>query len=146
MRIPVVQIRFFVRPIGVPLLAVLFAHLVSGCSGKKPSAEPASLTWPELDRLEAALIESSELIEAGRTTELLLRRRQLLEVGWAVNLKTLPPESGNVETLRQLLGDLVSKVNRLASPEIDTSTMREVISGMKPIVAEIGRVSGTNGI
>jgi len=53
-------------------------------------------------RLQTALIESSELIEGGRTTEVLLRWRQLLEIGWAVNLKTLPSDSGNVEFLRQL--------------------------------------------
>ena len=74
---------------------------------------------------------------------MLLRRRELIELGWAVNLETLPRESENMETLRQLLGDLVSKVNRLASPEIDFATMREVILGMKPIVAEVRRASGT---
>lgn len=98
-----------------------------------------------MEELEAALTECSKLIESGKTTDVLLRRRRLLEVGWAVNLKTLPSDSGNVETLRQLLGDLASKVNRLASPEVNTTTMREVIVGMKPIVAEIGRVSGAGG-
>ncbi len=144
MAIPHVAERLFCSPLRLlVLLAALFAPFLLGCSGAKPSPEPVAPKWPELNRLEAVLTESSALIEAGRTTELLLRRRELIELGWAVNLETLPRESENMETLRQLLGDLVSKVNRLASPEIDFATMREVILGMKPIVAEVRRASGT---
>jgi hypothetical protein len=44
-----------------------------------------------------------------------------------------------------LWDDLSRKSHRLAASEIDTSTMREVIFDIKPIVAEIGRVGGAAG-
>ena len=124
MPIRLVPRRGFCRPIQVLLLAVILGHLASACSGKRQPPQPSAATWPELELLEAALTDCSELFESGKTAEVRLRRRRLLEVGWAVNMKTLPSGSVNVETLRQLLGDLSSKVNRLASPEVNTTMIR----------------------
>lgn len=139
---PFVAVRRLCRLLGFLLLALILGPIAPACSRKKEPSQSAVVAWPELDELEAALTECSELIESGKTTEVLLRRRRLLEVGWAVNLKTLLPDAGNVETLRKLFGDLSSKVNRLATVEVNLTMMREVIADMEPIVAKIGRVSG----
>jgi len=142
---PLVAKTVIWQPFRIILITLLLAHFTLGCSGKKPAGEPVALEWPEFERFEVLLLESAGLIEAGKTTEVLLRRGQLVEAGWAVSMRTLPATSNNGETLRLLLGDLVSKINYLAVPAIDSSIMSEVIIGMKPIVAEIGRASGAGG-
>ncbi|MCB1202720.1 MAG: hypothetical protein KDN18_00560 [Verrucomicrobiae bacterium] len=130
----------------VPL--ALLSMLGEGCSGKAPESvagatETMMEEWPEFERFEALFHEVSGLIETGRHAEVLMHRSRLLEAAWAVNLRTLPTGANKGETLRQLLGDLVSKVNCLAVPSIDETVVSEVISSMKPIVAEINRASGS---
>lgn len=125
----------------IVLISLLFAYLALGCSKNEQTGIQVATTWPEFERFEALLLETAELSDAGKSVEVLRRRGELVEAGWAVNLQTLPTEANDCETLRLLLGDLVSKVNRLAVPAIDPSIMREVITGLKPIVTEIGRTS-----
>lgn len=141
MRIPLFAEPFTRRQFQVILITPLFACLSSGCSEKRETGGHVAVAWPEFERFEPLLLEAVGLIEAGKTAEVLLRRGQLLETGWAVNLQTLPPVANDCETLRQLLGDLVNKLNRLAVPAIDQAMMSEVIVGMKPIVTQIGRAS-----
>jgi len=123
------------------LISLLYAYLALGCSKNGQTGMQEATTWPEFERFEALLLETADLSDAGKSAEVLRRRGQLVEAGWAVNLQTLPIEANDCETLRLLLGDLVNKVNRLAVPAIDPSIMREVITGIKPIVTEIGRAS-----
>lgn len=126
-----------------PLLFSIVAILLCcGCSPQKDPARRAEVVWPELEHFESLVKNSSALIEVGKSTELILRRREILEAGWAVNLKTLPPGLESDESLRQLLGDLVSKVNRLAVPSIEPTVLNEVFQCLNPIVVEIHHAIG----
>lgn len=126
-----------------PLLLLVVAILLCcGCSLQQDPAQRAEVVWPELEHFESLVKNSSALIEAGKSSELILRRREILEAGWAVNLKTLPPGLESDESLRLLLGDLVSKVNRLAVPSIEPAVLHEVFHGLNPIVVEIHHAIG----
>ncbi len=135
------SLRRVLRPFSTLLALAAFLPLVA-CSGGYAPTPSAPIEWPELTRLEELLAELTPLVESGKTAETLLKRNLLLEVGWAVNHRTIPPNALHDEEVRLLLGDLVGKVNRLAVPALDEGTLREVVQGMNPIVAEIAKTSG----
>lgn len=122
--------------------ALAFLQSFAACSGDKGGLVGGTVAWSELERFESVLSEVSGLMESGRTGEAMQSRRQLLEAGWAVNLQTLPREANDGERPRQLIGDLVSKLNRLAVPEIEAVVLFEVITGMETVVAELKRECG----
>ena len=123
------------------LMPLLIAVTLGGCGGKGAVA-PTAFEWPELIRFEVLLRETENLLASGETVEVLKRRNSLLEAGWAVALPSVPANVGDMEKVRPLLGDVVSKLNGLAVAALESVKMKEIILGLRPLLTELFAASG----
>jgi hypothetical protein len=123
------------------LLPLIAPVTLGGCFGKE-TAPPTAVEWPELIRFDALLRESAQLAASGETVEVIRRRNTLLEAGWAVAPPSVPANVADMEKVRPLLGDLVSKLNGLAVPSLEPVKLNEIILGIRPILIELMDASG----
>lgn len=129
------------RKFSLTLVAVIIAVSSGGC-GKKAVVTPASVEWPELIRFDALLEETEKLVMSGEMLAALKNRQILLEAGWAVAPPTVPANVTDMEKVRPLLGDLVSKLNGLAVPSLEPEKLKEIILGIRPILIELFEAAG----
>jgi len=123
------------------LMPLIIAVTLGGCGGKE-TVPLTTVEWPELIRFEALLRETEQLVASGETVEVLKRRNALLEAGWAVAPPSVPANVADMEKVRPLLGDLVSKLNGLAVPSLEPVKMNELVLGIRPILIELFDASG----
>ncbi len=127
----------------IPLLVVLAAVSAGGC-GREEAVAPAPVEWPELVRFDGILREAEQLVRAGDTVAALTNRQLLLEAGWAVAPPTVPANVADMEKVRPLLGDLVSKLNGLAVSSLAPEKLEEIVIAIRPILNELYEASGVD--
>jgi hypothetical protein len=113
----------------------------SGC-GKKEKAPATVVTWPELVHFDEVLRETESLVAERRVQETLEKRITLLEAGWAVAPSSVPANVANMEKVRPLLGDLVSKLNGLAVSQLSSVKLGEIVTATRPILNELFEAIG----
>src|SRR5690606_28617500 len=97
---------------------------------------------PELVRFDGILREAEQIVRTGDTVAALTNRQILLEAGWAVAPPTVPANVADMEKVRPLLGDLVSKLNGLAVSSLAPEKLEEIVLATRPILNELFEASG----
>ena len=110
--------------------------------GEKEAASATVVIWPELVHFDGVLREAESLVADGRTLEVLEKRNDFLNAGWAIAPASVPENVANMEKVRPLLGDLSSKLNGLAVPSLDSVKLGELVTGTRPILNELFEASG----
>ena len=123
------------------LVTTIAILICSGC-GKKEGKSASVVTWPELVEFDKRLREAEALVAEGRLLEVLEKRKTFLNAGWAVAPSSVPENVAGMDKVRPLLGDLVSKLNGLAAPSLDSGIVGELVTGTRPIVNELFVASG----
>jgi len=133
-------------PLPIRLVPFLLAMMLPGLTGtgcrEQAANYAAVVSWPELVRFDELLREAESLVAEGRTLEVLEKRNAFLNAGWAVAPASVPENAADMEKVRPLLGDLVSKLNGLAVPTLDSVKLGELITGIRPILNELFEASG----
>lgn len=127
----------------VPLcfVSILIGLTCTSC-GEKEAASATVVIWPELVHFDGVLREAESLVADGRTLEVLEKRNDFLNAGWAIAPASVPENVANMEKVRPLLGDLSSKLNGLAVPSLDSVKLGELVTGTRPILNELFEASG----
>jgi hypothetical protein len=124
------------------LVGSIFIGLTCAGCWKKEEASASVVTWPELVHFDKVLREAESLVAESRTREILEKRVALLNAGWAVAPASAPENVADMEKVRSLLGDLVSKLNGLAVSSLPSVKLNELILGTRSILNELFEVSG----
>ncbi len=139
--------KFLSYPIGLCLLLPLLL-LASACERRDAEAPGESgesgdvVHWPELSDFDELAFVAEGHAKVGDVEALREMRRELLEAGRAVSVKSTPENVRNPDELHQLLGDLSSLVNGLAGSELDDENLVNLVLGMHPVVSALISASG----
>jgi len=137
MAMKVVRPRFFVFSLLLPIL--LFS---SACERRPADAPNAVVSWPELSRFDELAFVAEGFARTDDVKALMEMRRELLEAGWEVSVKTMPENVRNRDEAHQLLGDLSSLVNGLAKSEMEDERLKGLVLGLHPVISALIAASG----
>ena len=127
----------------VPSLLWIAVCLLCSCKppGEKSSSEE-TVSWPELAHFDELSYRAEGMARVGDFEELKAVYPELLKAGQAVNKESMPANSKKPQEVEQLLTDLMSLVEGLSQEDLEDDTMKQLVLGLHPIIADMIKAAG----
>lgn len=122
---------------------LLFASLLFASCGREGAPSSSTpVVWPELSAFDEYAWRAEGLAMVKDRDALLKMRTALLEAGWAVSPASMPENVANRELVHELIGDLSSLVNGIATSDLPDVRLFALAEGMHPVVEALFEAAG----
>ena len=121
-------------------LALIFFG--SSCERANTETAADAVTWPEITHFDDLAFRADGLV---RVNDLPAAREavpELLKAGQAVTPQTIPSNAADPQEVSLILGDLTSLVDGLAAENLDDESLKNLILGLHPVIAQLIEATG----